>query len=101
MYISECFGTYQVGFTLVAMGISNSLMSFVCSKLIKCIPRYMLVLIGGTVHLGMFTFLSLWERQPSYYAVYGIAILWGIGNAVWNMMTTCELANIFLYMYTI
>ena len=79
-----------MGLALMTLGACSGLMSFVCSKLIKYIPRFVIILTGGAIHLAIFLLLALWEREPSYYVVYIGAALWGCGNAIWNTIGTSK-----------
>ena len=91
VYISQCFGTYQVGFTLIALGVSSAITSIVCSRLVKYLPRFLVVLFGVALSVAMLLFMLFWERVPSYYVIFTIAVGWGASDAVWNTMPTSRL----------
>ena len=89
-FISRCFGTYQVGFTLIALGLSSGITSMVYGKLVKYVPRLFIFLFGGALDIGLLVFISVWTLQPSYVFIFLFAVLWGAGDGVWNTMTTSE-----------
>ena len=91
VYISQCFGTYQVGFTLIALGVSSAIMSIICSRLLKYIPRFAIMLFGIALSGSMLLFMLFWERVPSYAVIFTIAVGWGTADAVWNTMPTSTL----------
>ena len=88
VYISQCFGTYQVGFTLIVLGVSSAVMSIIYSRLLKYLPRFLIVLFGVALSVSTLLFMLLWERVPSYYAIFAIAVGWGAADAVWTTMPT-------------
>ena len=91
VYISQCFGTYQVGFTLIVLGVCSAIMSIICSRLLKYFPRFAIILFGVALSGSMLLFMLFWERVPSYAVVFTIAIGWGTADAVWNTMPTSRL----------
>ena len=92
-YISQCFGTYQVGFTLITLGLSSSIMSIVYSRCLKCLPRFLIILFGVILSSSMLLFMLFWERGPSYYAIFAIALGWGAADALWNTMPASTLPH--------
>ena len=89
-YISQCFGTYQVGFTLIVFGVSSAVTSIIYSNMLKCVPRFAIVLFGSFLSGSMLLFMLFWEREPSYYVIFAIAIGWGAADAVWTTMTSSK-----------
>lgn len=89
-FIAKCFGTYQVGFTLIALGLSSGFTSALYGKLAKFIPRLFIFLFGGLLNIGLLVFLVLWVPVPSYVFIFLFAVLWGAADGVWNTMTTSE-----------
>jgi len=84
----------------MTLGISNSIASLICVKLVKYFPTYVFIVIGAMLHSIVFCFIGLWERAASYPAVYIGAVIWGFGNAIWNIIVTSKHQNIkFTYYY--
>ena len=89
-FIAQCFGTYQVGFTLIALGLSSAFMSVIYGKLAKYIPRLFIFLFGSMLDIGLLAFILAWTPVPSYVFIFLFAVLWGAGGGVWNTMTASE-----------
>jgi len=92
IYISECFGTYQVGFTIIALGLSSAVVSIAYGRVIKIIPRFAFVLLGAAVNVILLVLLFVWERVPSYGVIFAFAIGWGAADAVWNNVLCSKLS---------
>ena len=90
-YISQCFGTYQVGFTLIVLGLSSSIMSVIYSRLLKYFPRFLIVMFGVCLSSALLLFMLLWERVPSYAAIFAVSAGWGAADAVWTTMPASRL----------
>ena len=91
VYISQCFGTYQVGFTLIVLGVCSAIMSIVYSRLLKYLPRFLIIFFGVALSGSMLLFMLFWERMPSYTVIFIIAVGWGAADAVWTTMPTSRL----------
>ena len=92
IYISECFGTYQIGFTVIALGLSSAVVSIAYGRVIKIIPRFTIVLLGAAVNVTLLVFLFIWERVPSYGVIFIFAIGWGAADAVWHNVLCSKLS---------
>ena len=90
MYISECFGTYLIGFTLICLGVTSGVMSYVYVRLLKFIPRFTVVLFGTCLNICFIIVLLVWEREPNYTVIVVFAVCWGAADAVWHTMTSCK-----------
>lgn len=95
-FIAKCFGTYQVGFTLISLGVTSSITSVVYGKIVKYVPRTLIFLIGGVINITLLTFLLVWTPVPSYLMIFTFAIMWGAADGVWNTMTASEFGLITL-----
>ena len=90
VYITDCFGTYQVGFTLMVLGASSAIMCAVCGRLSKYIPQFVMVFFGATLMFILLSFLLIWDRVPSYSAIFTFAIGWGIADGIWSTQAGSE-----------
>ncbi len=88
VYIAECFGTYQIGFTLICLGVTSAVMSYVYGKLVKFVPRYSIVLFASFLNVALIVTLLLWSREPSYPLIFTFAVGWGAADAVWHAITS-------------
>ena len=89
-YISESLGTYQVGFTLLSLGVSSGIMSMVYGRIVKYVPRFAIVLFGTSLNLTFIITLLIWQRVPSYAVIFAFAVGWGVADAVWNTMNASK-----------
>lgn len=88
--VANCFGTFQVGFTLIPLGISSAIMSVLYGKMVKYVPMLCIFFFGGVLNVALLVFLLLWSPVPSYPAIFSFAVLWGAADGVWNTMTASE-----------
>ena len=89
--ISRCFGTYQVGFTLIVFGVTSAVSSVVCGKIVKFIPILCIFFFGGVINIALLLFLLLWTPpSPSYPAIFLFGFLWGAADGMWNTMTASQ-----------
>ena len=86
VFISRCIGVQWVGFVIIAYGITSALNSLVTGRLVKHIPDYLFIYSAVIANVGLMLFLILWERQPSFIAVFGFALCWGVTVGVWNTL---------------
>ena len=90
VYVANCFGIYQVGFIIIAFGLTSAVMSFVYGRIVKYVPRLFIFVFGSTINIILLVFLLVWSLAPSYIVIFMFAIGWGIADAVWNTMVTSE-----------
>ena len=84
-----------MGFTLIALGLSSATVSIAYGKVVKSIPRFIIVLLGAAINVILLVFLFVWERVPSYEVIFAFAIGWGVADAVWHNVSCSRL----LYMH--
>ena len=75
----------------MVLGLSNALTSGVVGKIVKYVPRLVIVLIATSINVGLIMFLLLWERIPSYLMAFLFAIGWGFTGGVWNTLSSSML----------
>jgi len=87
-FVAECVGVHVVGYAIMIYGLGNSLGSFASGKLLALEAKLLVVLIILTLHLSIFLFLIVWEREPLLPILLTIPFLYGICNGTW--MTVCS-----------
>jgi len=80
-----------VGFTLIALGLSSATVSIMYGKVVKCIPRFLVVLLGAAINVILLVFLFVWERVPSYEVIFAFAVGWGAADAVCHNVSCSRL----------
>ena len=83
-------GVQWVGFVIVSYGITSALNSLVTGRLVKYIPDYWFIYCALAINVALMLFLTLWERQPSFPAVFVFALGWGVTVGVWNTLIPGE-----------
>ena len=89
-FVTECLGIGVIGLVLIVWGLVSSASSGVVGKLATKIPRIFIVMAGAVGDAAIILFLIFWERYPSYIAVFVVAIMFGLGDGVWNTIPTSE-----------
>ena len=84
VFISDCIGVHWIGFCQISFGIGSAVSAFLNGFLARFIPQYILVYIGALVNIGTVIFLLVWERQPNYYIVFIVLLLWGYCEGLWS-----------------
>ena len=79
-------GVQWVGFVIVSYGVTSALNSLVTGRLVKHIPDYWFIYGALAINVGLMLFLTLWQRGPSFAAVFVFALGWGITVGVWNTL---------------
>ena len=87
-FVAECAGVHMVGYATMIYGLSSSLGSFASGKLLALEAKFQIVLIALTLHLSIFLFLIVWEREPLLPILLTIPFLYGICDGTW--MTVCS-----------
>ena len=90
-FVTECVGIGVVGLTQIVWGFSSGISSIAVGKLATKIPRVFIVITGALGDATIVLFLIFWERVPSYAVVFVVAIVFGLGEGVWNAIPTSEM----------
>ena len=69
---------------LVASGTGGIIGTLSAGRLVKYIPQYVFMYCALLVAVGLILFLIIWERQPSYIAVFMFALGWGYSEGTLN-----------------
>ncbi|WAQ97261.1 UN93A-like protein [Mya arenaria] len=95
-YISCVLGVWNVGYVMIAYGISDALGSLTVGRLVKhtgFVPWFVAVFI---LHGGSMVTLLLWQPSPDHVAVfYLIAVCWGAGDAIIQTLVNALYGSLF------
>ena len=69
---------------LVASGTGGIIGALSAGGLVTYIPQYVFMYCALSVAVGLILFLIVWERQPSYIAVFMFALGWGYSEGTLN-----------------
>ena len=90
VYIAECMGIHFVGYIFIVYGGAGAVGSICVSKIIGRASITSMSLLIMCLHIGIVAFLLIWKREPNYYVVFVIAILWGICDGSWCIVTSSK-----------
>ena len=74
----------------MSYGVSSTISSYLTGRIVSYVPRYVVMVMNFVLMLGLFVFLLMWDREPSYMVVFVVPVLWGVCDAVWNIITTSK-----------
>ena len=90
-YVSCAYGVQNVGFVLMAYGVTDALCSFSFGFVIKHVGRVPIFLFGTLVNGVVVVVLFTWSPHPDQaYVFYVLAALWGMADAVWQTQINGE-----------
>ena len=75
---------------MIVFGVSCSAMSIAYGKVVKVVHRFIILLFGGALVIGVIIFIGTWDRVPSYAFIFTFAVVWGIANAIWITTATSK-----------
>ena len=88
MYVAECVGVHIVGYVFIVYGAGSSAASIVVGKILGYVSLTLVSLLNVCLNVGLVSFLLIWEREPNYFVIFIMAILWGICEGTWITLTT-------------
>ena len=99
LYISDCLGVCYVGYALAMFGFVSAISSFTAGRIVKYIPRFVVMLTGASINTVLLTALFVlgepgasssyseaFESPFIFVIVFVFCAAWGIGDAIWNTM---------------
>lgn len=64
----------------------------------KYTGRFVIIIFGTVVHMGIFTYLLFWRPHPDHIFVFFlISGLWGVSDAVWQTQIN---GNLIVFFFT-
>lgn len=88
-YISCSLGLEAVGYALMIMGLTHTLVTFAVYQIPKCVNRLIIAFMGFSFHGGLLTVLWLWRPIKEDIIVFNvITAIWGMCSAIWETLTT-------------
>ena len=90
MYIAECVGVHIVGYVFIVYGAAGAVAGICVGKIIGYVSLTSLSLLNVCLNIGLVAFLLIWEREPNYFVIFTVAILWGICDGSWTTLSSSE-----------
>ncbi|PSN52835.1 hypothetical protein C0J52_09677 [Blattella germanica] len=83
-FITCSVGITNVGFVLIAFGLTNAFTTPITTWIAKHTGRVPVVIAASIIHIGIIITLIAWNPHPTqHYVLYTIAALWGIAEGIW------------------
>ena len=76
-------------------GVAGAMASICVGKLIGHISITSVSVLNMCLNIGLVSFLLIWERQPNYFVMFTVAILWGICDGSWTTLMSSKYRNYF------
>ena len=71
---------------LAVYGEVGGIAAISTGRLVKCIPQCVMLYPAFAVCIGLSVFLIFWEREPNYYAMFGVIIGWSLSEGTVNAL---------------
>lgn len=82
--MSECLGVKWIGFILAIFGVVGTVCAVASGRLVKYLPRFVLVHGALFASIGIIVAFLLLKREKSYYEIITYAVVLGGSEAVIN-----------------
>jgi len=84
-FVTCAYGVHIVGRVIICYGVFDALASVSFGFVIKKIGRVPIFCLGALINIGvLITLFTYTPTASNYAAVYVLAALWGIGDAIWQ-----------------
>ncbi|XP_015917449.2 UNC93-like protein [Parasteatoda tepidariorum] len=86
-YIACAWGIYHVGLVFMFIGVVDAFTAFTAGRLVKYIPRVVIMLIGTAGNIAVSIVLLLWHPNNGEYIMFFIlAGIWGVSDGTLQTM---------------
>ncbi|CAG5045202.1 unnamed protein product [Parnassius apollo] len=83
-FVSCAIGTGTVGFVMMTYGAADAIGCVVSGYLAKVTGRLPLLCTAALIQTGLFVAILIWRpHHNEAYALYSLAVLWGLCDALW------------------
>ena len=91
MYIAECVGVHIVGYVFIIYGAASAMAGIAVGKILGYVSLTLVSLWNVCLNVGLVSFLLIWEREPNYFVMFTVAVLWGICDGSWTTLASSKL----------
>lgn len=97
-FVTCAYGVHTVGKVLIVFGVCDASASIITGFIIKTVGRLPIFIFGACINLLVIVVMLTWTpTAATWYVVYILAALWGVGDAIWqtqiNALYGCLFAN--------
>ena len=90
MYVAECVGVHIIGYVFIVYGAASAISGICIGKVLGYVSLTSVSLLNMCLNVGLVAFLLIWEREPNYYVMFTVAVLWGICDGAWTTLTSSK-----------
>ena len=90
MYIAECVGVHIVGYVFIVYGAASAMAGIAVGKTLGYVSLTLVSLWNVCLNVGLVSFLLIWEREPNYFVMLTVAVLWGICDGSWTTLASSK-----------
>ena len=91
VYVAECVGVHIIGYVFIVYGAISAAASVCTGKILGRVSITILSLLTMCLNVGIIAFLLIWEREPNYFVIFVITVLWGICDGSWASACSSKL----------
>ena len=99
VYIAECVGVHFVGYVFIVYGAASAVTGVCVGKILGYVSITSVSLFIVCLNIGLVASLLIWEREPNYFVIFAMAILWGICDGSWGTLTSSKEYCVYVCMY--
>ena len=89
--MAECVGIHIIGYVFIVYGAASAVASFCVGNILGRVSITIVSLLTMCLNVGIIAFLLIWEREPNYFVIFVIAVLWGICDGSWATTASSKL----------
>jgi len=90
VYVAECVGVHIIGYVFIVYGAASAITNICVGKVLGYVSLTSVSLLNMCLNVGLVAFLLIWEREPNYYVMFTVAVLWGICDGAWTTLTSSK-----------
>lgn len=95
-FVGCVLGVHWIGVVLIAYNLTDAVVSFTLSFVIRHVGRVPIFLLGALLNMVLLISALLWTPQVNQqYYLYIFAALWGMADAIWQTQINAFYAVIF------
>lgn len=84
-YVACSLGLQNVGLVFVCFGIVSSTTAFTAGRLLKYVPRTIIMVTAAVSNIGVCISLFYWTPNVKHVSVFYILVsFWGFSDAIWQ-----------------
>ena len=83
-------GVHIVGYVFIVYGAASAAAGIAVGKILGYVSLTLVSLWNVCLNVGLVSFLLIWEREPNYFVMFTVAVLWGICDGSWTTLASSK-----------